>query len=300
MAAFTPRVFLLGLSALTMSAVALGCGDPEYNPVIICHNANCEEPTNPEDDSSMESLLQSLQLFDDERSRPFYDGMEVDTFWWGEEGKCLFAHDLDHPERAVEAMVAIDAINDVLAERHNNGIALTRSHDRFTVLIELKGHVGPSKAEAHSEAELVSHAGCGIELGSALTEQASTLGYQVEVVFMSFTPALLQALHDHPDYQGLRDQGFPVRLTVLQGIPRPLDSQTVELDQFPDDIGIDMISLHPHWARDPLYEAARSRGMELGFWMFNIVPETLRAIEVYQPTYITTSQAPSLVSWLER
>ena len=286
---------VLGMGAM----VVTGCVD-EYDPVVICHNANCIEPTSPEEDSSMETLEESLRYMDEALGRPVVDGMELDTFWWGEEGQCLFAHDLDHPERAVEAQEAMDLINQVLAERVDAGIPLTRSSPRYTVLIELKGHVGPSKTEAHTEEELVAHAGCGISLGQSLIDGANARGYEVEVVFMSFAPALLEALFDHPGYPGLREQGHRVRLTALQGIPRPLDIQTVELDQFPERIGIDMISAHPHWARPALYHAAESRGMEMGFWMFNIVPETLRAIEVHRPGYITTSQAPSLTSWLER
>lgn len=277
----------------------VGCGGADYEPKVICHNANCKEPTNPGEDSMMASMEASL-LLEDEAGRPLIDGMEIDTFWSGEAGECLFAHDLDHPERAVNAMVPVERIVEVLEGRQAAGRPLARAHDEFTVKIELKGHVGPSKAEAHSEAQRAAHAGCAVAMGERFVESANLNGYEVEIVFMSFAPALLEALVEDPGYAGLRGGGHSVRLAALQGIPRPLDSQTVELDRFRDDIGIDMISAHSHWARRPMYEAAQSRGMEVGFWMFNIVPETLRAIEVYQPGYVTTSQAPSFVAWLER
>ena len=290
--------YLLCFTA-AIAALSIGCVD-DYQPIVICHNANCVEPTAPEEDSTMETLVASLELFDEERGRPFVDGMEIDTFWWGEEGQCLFAHDLDHPERAVAADHAVDHINAVLSERAEADIPLTRSADRYTILIELKGHVAPSKEAAHTAEQLADHAACGIDMAQSLIASADDHQYQVEVVFMSFAPALLQGLFDDPRYSDLQAQEHPVALTILQGIPRPLDIQTIPLDEFPDDIGIDRVSVHPHWTRDPAYEVFRSRELELGYWMFNIVPETLKAIKVHRPHSITTSQAPTLAGWLDR
>jgi hypothetical protein len=279
-------------------AVLVGCAD-EYAPSVICHNANCVEPANPGDDSTMETLEASLELFDEERGRPLIDGMEIDTFWWGDEARCLMAHDLDHPDRSVDALVPVALINQVLSERAQAGIPVTRQAERFTILIELKGHVTPSKADHHSEEELALHAACGVEMAQELIAQADADDYGVEIVFMSFAPGLLQALHDDPNFASLDGQ-HPVRLTILQGIPRPLDSQTVPLDEFSDEIGIDLISVHPHWTSRAELEAYESRGLGLVFWMFNVVPETLHAIDYHRPAYITTSHAPTMVSWLER
>ncbi len=279
-------------------ALLMGCGE-EYSPSVICHNANCVEPANPSDDSTMETLEASLELFDEERGRPLIDGMEIDTFWWGDEERCLMAHDLDQRDRAVDAMEPVERINAVLSERAQAGIPVTRQAERFTILIELKGHVTPSKADEHSDEELAWHAACAVGMARSLIDQADLDGYEVEIAFMSFAPALLQALYDDPDFAGL-GVDHPVRLTILQGIPRPLDSQTIPVDEFPADIGIDKISVHPHWTSRAEIEAYESRGLELGFWMFNVVPETLHQIDYYRPAYITTSHAPTMVSWLER
>ena len=45
---------VLGLMVV-LAIVTMGCGD-DYEPLIICHNANCLEPANPEDDSTKETL----------------------------------------------------------------------------------------------------------------------------------------------------------------------------------------------------------------------------------------------------
>ena len=137
-------------------------------------------------------------------------------------------------------------------------------------------------------------------MGRTLAESAERAGYELEFVYSSFGPELLRALRDDPALAVLQAGRARVRLSILQGIPRPLDSQTQPLDRFDADLGVDLINVHPHWARSSDLQAYASRGFELGYWMFSLVPETLVAIRAHQPTYVTTSEARALTEWLEQ
>jgi hypothetical protein len=293
----TPNALRPLLVAVLSSWLAAGCAE-DYRPRVICHNSNCVEPANPEEDDTVEALQASLALMGE--GRPVIDGMEIDTFWFGEEARCLFAHDLKAPERAVEAMVAVDILNAFLTGRQAQGLPLTRQAEVFSVFIELKPHVTRSKADLHSPEQLQQHAACALALGQSLAASAEQAGHGLEIVYSSFAPSLLRALRDNPLLAVLEAGPARVRLSILQGIPRPLDTQTRPLDLFPHDIGIDLIGVHPHWTRPQDRQAYASRGLELGYWMFSIVPETLDAIRAHRPTYITTSEARALTAWLER
>ena len=78
-------------------------------PAIICHNGNCVEPIDAEQDDSIPALQASLAL--EYKGRPAFDGVEVDTFWRGEDSMCLYAHDLD----AVRLTPAIEPANELAA-----------------------------------------------------------------------------------------------------------------------------------------------------------------------------------------
>ena len=288
--------------AVVVSALAfgVGCGDNTYQPRVICHNANCQEPADPENDSLMWTLEQSMELVDSERQRPPFDGIELDTFWSGEEERCLMAHDLDNPDEAVDAIDAVEAVNDALVQRTEDELPLTRHHDEFTLLIELKGFVTDNKADAHSDRQRQLHAECVIDMARETIASAQDHDYDVEIIVMAFDPRLLVEIDESPDYHQFRDGPHRVRMSALQGIPRPLDSQSVPLDEYPDDIGIDMVSTHPKWTQSADLQAYDSRNWDLGFWSFNLMPDVLDAIERHRPDYITTSQAPSVSGWLDR
>ena len=286
------------LTALGCASCSSNVGD--YAPRVICHNANCVEPADIKDDDTPPALRESLELVDDE-DRPLIDGVEIDTFWYGEESRCLFAHDLNSPETASDFNVAVDIITKHLEERALADKPITRSADRFTVLVELKGHVGVSKSEKHTAEQRLEHVGCAVNIGQRLAASASMAEYPLEVIFTSFDPALLLDLSEDEGFQILRDgDRITARLGVLAGVPKPLDNQTQPIDAFPEEAGIDFASVHPHWTRHASIRAYESRGWELGLWMFSIVPETLDAIEVYRPDYVTTSEARALTRWLER
>lgn len=289
------------LTACALTALApLACGE-ERQPRLICHNSNCVEPAEPTEDDTLEALEASLALEDD-AGRPLIDGMEIDTFWYGEGERCLFAHDLAHVDESADAPEAVDAINAHLIARRAAGAPLTRDGTgRFAVFIELKGHVGESKAEKHSAAQRAQHASCVLGLAASLDAAAQANDYTLELVFTSFEPELLAALRADEDFATLEaSSASQIRLGALQGIPRPLDSQTRPLEDFSDELGVEVASVHPHWTRHAALQNISSRGWMLGLWMFSVVPETYDAIERYQPDYITTSEARALAGWLER
>jgi hypothetical protein len=294
---------MTALAALSLLAsVSAGCSSNvgDYSPRVICHNANCVEPADIDEDDTPAALRESLELVDDE-DRPLIDGVEIDTFWFGEEERCLFAHDLNNLETASDFDVPVNIITQHLEARALQGKPITRSADRFSVLVELKGHVGTSKSEKHTEEQRLEHVGCAVNIAQRLAASAAVANYKLEVIFTSFDPALLIDLSEDEGFQILRDgDRITARLGVLAGVPKPLDSQTQPIDAFPEEAGIDFASVHPHWTRHASIRAYESRGWSLGLWMFSIVPETLDAIEVYRPDYVTTSEARALTRWLER
>jgi hypothetical protein len=79
------------LGLLTTSAALVGCDQPD--PLVICHNSNCAEPTDVRRDDTLEGLRASLAL--EYNGRPVLDGMEMDSFWRASDDKCLYAHDLE-------------------------------------------------------------------------------------------------------------------------------------------------------------------------------------------------------------
>lgn len=285
----------LGALLLLFSA----CHEPPPQPALICHNANCVEPANPAEDDTPEALAASLALVDD-ADRPLIDGVEIDTFWFGEEARCLFAHDLAEPESARDASVAFDLISAHLEARRTSQAALTRTAPRFAIFVELKGHVGPEKSEKHSPEQRLEHAECAASLGLSFARHATLHDYPLEIVYTSFDASLLEDLSTRDRYAMLKQEASTVtKLGYLVGVPAPLDSQSKPLDTIPADLDIDLLSAHPHWTRHATLEAAESLGWELSLWMFTVVPETFDAIDTYHPHYITTSEANVLSGWLD-
>ena len=118
----------------SVAVLAVACGRPD--PRLICHNGNCVGPDTTRDDT-LSAMTDSLALTYD--GLPVLDGIEWDTFWYGRDSRCLFAHDLDH-DTSTPASAAADLVADYLATN-------TRASwhgDRFFALIDLKAHVGPS------------------------------------------------------------------------------------------------------------------------------------------------------------
>jgi hypothetical protein len=276
-------------SRIRVAALLLGlagCENARPDTLVICHNANCAEPTDPEADDTLAALDESLALTFD--GLPALDGVEIDSFWKGDEDVCLFAHDLDNAER-VPATEAARALAGYI-ERPG---PLTFSGQPFQVFIELKGSVG-SSSEKHSPEQLELHAACAWSMVEILAEAATRADREVEVIVTSFEPALLLAVRRaEPAERPLR-----VRFAAIQGIPAPLDGQTRSLDDYAGS-GIELVEIHPRWMTDAQYQAAMSADLELVFWMFDATAETFAAIDRHEPVMVETSEARLMRGWLE-
>lgn len=282
-----PRFMVACIAVSTFAA----CADT-YDPLLVCHNANCVEPANPAEDDTIEALRASLAQT--RAGRPVVDGVEVDTFWFGAEERCIFAHDLES-DTDTEPLGAAEVINETLAARVAAGEPITRTGGPFALFVELKGHVG-AESQLHTPAQQAAHAACALELATTVANAADA-DYEVEVVFTSFEPALLTAVTNATGYASL-EAAAPIKLGALQGIPAPLDGQTRPLDAFGPEI--DLVDVHPQWVTENELQAYASRGWELAYWMFSITPETLDAIERDRPRWVTTSEANALARWLDR
>jgi hypothetical protein len=285
------------LATCGLALLASACAPSSFTPALICHNSNCVEPANPDEDDTVEALQASLDLTADD-GRPLIDGVEIDTFWHGEDARCLFAHDLERPGDYPEVGAAVDVINAWLDERHAAGLPLSHEGRAFQVFVELKGHVAREKSARHSPAQRALHADCAVSVLWALGDAATADARPLKVVFTSFDPALLGAVHE-----ALADVDsgnlVEVRLGGLFGIPPPLDSQTLPLSAFAD-VPLDVVSIHPHWVRQAATAAFSSQELEVGYWMFSAVPETLQAIRAHAPAFVTTSEARLLRTALDR
>lgn len=273
---------------LALLVVALGgCDDPRPESLVICHNANCVEPTDPEADDTLAALAESLSLTFG--GRPLLDGVEIDSFWKGDEDICLYAHDLDNAERVPAEEVAI-----ALADHFAGQGPLTYSGQPFQVFIELKGSVGTSESDKHSPEQRDLHAACAWRMYDIIADAAVDESREVEVVFTSFEPALLVALRlQEPPEPAVR-----VRFGAIQGIPVPLDGQTHSLGDYAES-GIELVEMHPGWMLDGQFEAVRSAELEVVFWMFEATAEIFAAIDRYEPGMIETSEARLMRGWLE-
>lgn len=274
-----------GLALLIVAAS--GCDNPRPDSLVICHNANCVEPTDPEADDTLAALDESLSLTF--QGRPLLDGVEIDTFWKGDEDICLYAHDLENAERVPAEEVAL-----ALADHFATPGPLTYSDRPFQIFIELKGFVGISESDKHSPAQRDLHAACAWSVYQVIADAAIDEDREVEVVFTSFEPALLVALRrQEPAAPAIR-----VRFGAIQGIPVPLDGQTDPLDTYSES-GIELVEMHPVWMLDGQYEAIQSADLELVFWMFEATAEIFAAIDRYEPAMIETSEARLMRGWLE-
>ncbi len=279
--------------------IALGCNaPPDPRPLLICHNSNCVEPPAPEDDDTLEALEASLAL-EDAEGLPLLDGVEVDTFWHGERGVCLFAHDLASGiEQPAEA--AGEALLTHFRARRAAGKALSRQRGPFVIFVEIKGHVGLTKAEKHSEEQRGLHAACAADLLWQLAGPAEAEGFDLDLSFTSFDGAMLLAMREELDARGWSDsERVTVSLGAIYGALPPFSNDNEPLDSFAEEAGISLVTAHPHWLRDADREAFASLGWELGLWMFSAVPETLGKMSRWRPRWITTSEAHLMSGWLD-
>jgi hypothetical protein len=276
-------------SSLIVIALLAACDRPDV--LVICHNGNCVEPTQPELDDTIPALRESLALVID--GAPAIDGTELDSFWRGSDGLCLFAHDLD-----AERMTLIGEAADVVAEKIRAGGQLTHAIGKpFRIFFELKAHVGVAKSERHTPEQRTLHAQCAWSVYQTIATAAEDTGQtaSVEFVFASFEPKLLA------EVVAAEPASTPIefKLDAFYGIPKPLDSETRPLSDY-TGLPISIVEMHPQWIHDAQHEGLLSLDVEILFWMFSATTETFAAIEQYEPEMVVTSEANLMRRWLER
>jgi hypothetical protein len=277
-----------GRSSLALAVALLGaCDRPDV--LVICHNANCVEPTDPANDDTIPALRESLALEID--GLPAIDGTEVDAFWRGSDGACLFAHDLDGERTTLMSQAAEE-----LAAHITSGRQLTHTSGKpFRIFFELKAHVGVEKTERHTPEQRALHAQCAWSVYDTIANAAVAAGQDVELVFSSFEPKLLsEVVAAAPAAPPI-----PYKLGAIYGIPKPLDSETRPLSDYAG-IPISIVEMHPQWIHDAQHEGVLSSGVELQLWMFSATTETFAAIEQYEPQMVVTSEARLVRRWLRR
>jgi len=244
--------------------------------------------------AAVDTLRESLAATDD-AGQPILDGMELDLFLRGSDNQCVFAHDLDQENPAI----ATDAAQIVADFLKTPRPKVTRNGGPYWVFLELKGQVGKTKTEVHTDAQKALHAQCALDVLNILADGARAGMVPLQVRMTSFSAELLQATSIALKQSSwMNDNQVSVGLGALQGVLKPLDSGTRPLDDYPGDLGIDMVTVHAQWLRDSTYQAYLSRGWSVGLWMFSAVPETYDAIETFQPKWITTGEAKTFSRWL--
>ncbi len=254
--------------------------------LVICHNANCAEPADPERDDTIEALRESLALERD--GLPIFDGVELDTFFRAADRSCLYAHDLDRDQ-----LPALEPTR-VMAEYFARPGPISHG-DTFYVAVELKSHVSADQGDVHDASQLAAHAVCAWEVYQAIADAAVANDRDVVMIFEAFNPDLLRAVID------ATPEAVPIRVeySAIQGVPAPLDNQTRELGDY-RGLPLSYVEFHDQWILDAQYEAVRSLGAELAMFMFSATSETFSVIEQYRPRLIYTSEATLMRRWLDR
>lgn len=262
------------------------CDRPEV--LVVCHNSNCAEPTDPQNDDSVAALRESLALT--VAGKPAIDGTEIDLFWRASDDTCLFAHDLAN----AKGETASDAAEVIAAHFASPG-PITSSGGRFQLFIELKDFVDAAKTQHHTPQQRVLHAQCAWSVYQRIADAAAQNGRELDVYVASFGPEMLE---EHI-VQTPVTVAFPPRYEAFYGIPKPLDAETRPLSDY-EGIPITFVELHSQWINDAQYEGLLSSGIDIGFFMFSATEEHFAAIVQYEPEVVNTSEATLMRRWLDR
>jgi hypothetical protein len=238
----------------------------------------------------MAALHESLELT--YKGRPMLDGVEIDIFWYGNEARCLFAHDLDGPRPFTSARTAAEEIARFL-ERPGE---ISWYGGPFIIRMELKGRVG-ALGETHDKQQAVLHAECALDLYEIFVDAAMRADRQIQVVFDSYTPRVLRAVLNSPRWPGKEPfENISVRLSADFPDSTPTGATLQWVSDFPE---VDDVVFHSCWMTDGAYQAFRSMGLDLTLWMFSATVETFAAIERYEVESVLTSEAELMRRWLE-
>lgn len=271
--------------ALAVGVLVGACDRPSV--LVICHNSNCAEPTDPENDDTIEALTESLAV--EVNGKPVIDGTEIDLFWRASDDTCLFAHDLASGRTELASEAANAVANHLLKPGD-----ITSHGAPFSIFIELKPFVDLGESVRHTPDQLVRHAECAWVAYTTIADAALSSGREIDVYFASFGPELLHAMI------AARPASVPFepRYEAFYGVPHPLDNATVPLDKYAG-LPITLVEMHPQWIIDAQYEGLLSSNIEIGFFMFSATVETFAAIEQYEPAIVNTSEATLMRRWLE-
>jgi hypothetical protein len=264
------------------------CSQP--HPIVICHNANCGEPTDPERDDTLPAFRESLAL--QEAGRPVIDGIELDSFWRGSDNVCLYAHD---PSNFAENTPATAPAEELAAHFAKDGPITFADGTDFLVLLELKAFVSANTKDRHTPEQRLLHAKCAWDIYGIVSEAAKANKRKIIVEFQSFAPELLQAVIDTTP--AVIDA--PYIFGAVQGLPSPLDDQTRELSAY-TGLPITDVQVHPLFMQDATHEAILQSGAKLSFFWFSTTTEVFQAIRRFNPEAVDTSEARLMRRWIER
>lgn len=273
-------------SAVALWALTVAACD-RHEPLVICHNANCASPDVTRDDT-ISALRESLALT--REGAPILDGMEIDTFWYGDESRCLFAHDLVN-DISTPASAAADVVAEYLA-------AATRASwngDRFYMFIELKPQVGPSLDDAHTPQQSIDHADCALDAVETILAGARAGRHATTFGFVSGDPAQLEVLSARPRWSALVAEP-DVELMQIGDIFAPYSSVVPTIADYQH---IDGVEYHPDFMTLQHRETYRSLDIDLVQWSLVTTTEALAAIDQWEPRFAITNEALLVRRWAQ-
>ncbi|HUS32884.1 MAG TPA: hypothetical protein VMZ53_30490 [Kofleriaceae bacterium] len=278
------RIISSALVALALAA----CDRPQT--LLICHNSNCAEPADPENDDTLAALNESLTL--SVEGKPAIDGIEVDLFWRASDDTCIFAHDLETARMDLATQAA-----DAIAFHITTAPQLTFGGGNFQMFVELKDFVDAAKTVHHSPEQRMMHAACAWDFYTRVEQAADARGVTIDFFFGSFGPEMLkEVIRQTPPNL---DSAHTPRYEAYYGVPKPLDAETRPLGDYAG-IPITLVEFHSQWITDDAHEAVLAQGIEVAFFMFSATVEHFAAIEQYEPAMVNTSEAILMRRWLER
>jgi len=255
----------------------VGCV-PVYDPIVICHNANCDG-SGLHDDDSIEGLRASLALTF--RGTPAFDGVEIDTFLHFNEttqtSRCLFAHDEDaeNPNTPNDAAL--------LVAKHLQQPQPMWNGERFYLKVEMKPTVSGSD-KFHTAKQTIQHVNCVLDMIEVATRDST---WPVTVIIDSTSECL------HNDFKDLRAEGPPITnpLVTIE------HSGPIVPVRYCQDNELDVRTFFVRDWRDSEIEVIRPAMVWMDARSENT--ETLKIIRHIRPEYVTTSKLPFVRGWIE-